>query len=183
MNKNSHEIVAIIRDIRRSRNLEINILAFHDLVDKRGDAVLSELSVRWLVSICDTLADHGNEIERRNALLVSMFINTLRMAEAVSAISGPFQPQRICEVKNSRVEFFDGVMMFDIDRQDVYLNLCKRTVRALQETPFLLALWNEILGRIHKKDNAITRFRALSDMPERYFPLDPLAMPDNYGVV
>jgi len=183
MDKIALDLIDIIRNIRRSRDIEANLEALHELIRTRDKDIIAELSVRWLVSICDTFADYGTEIERRNALLVSMFINMLRIAEAVGAISGPFQPTRVGEVRSTRIEFFDGVMMFDIDRQDTYLNLCKRMARLMKDTPFLLAVWNEVLVRIHKEDNSISRLRGISAMPERYFPLDSLKMPDNYGVI
>ena len=177
------ELVSLIRDIRNSRNLEANLERFFGLINAREQEVIAILSIRWLVSVCDTFADHGKELERPNAMLISMFINMLRMAETISFISGPFESERVDEARESRIECFDGVTTFNIDRQDVYLNLCKRMANVMPSTPFLWTVWNEILRRIHACDNVMVRVRNMSAMPERYFPLAPLEMPDNYGVI
>lgn len=176
------EVRALIAEIRNRRDLECNLAALFGLISQRQEEILASFSLRWLVSICDTVADHGSEIERRNALLISMFVNMLRLAETHRYVSGPIIGAQLDAARGDPIELYEGVCTFSIDRQDVYLNLSKRMTRALASTPFLEAVWRTILSRLHACPNAISALRDLSTMPERYFPIAPLAMEDNYGV-
>ena len=172
----------LISDIRNSRDLEHNLPEFFKVVDENRHELREGLDIRWLVSICDTFADHGTEIERRNALLISMFVNMLRLAETHRFVSGPMQSARLELARGDPIELYEGVCTFSIDRQDVYLNLSKRMARALASTPFLESVWSTILERLHACPNAMTAMRDLSKLPERYFPADPLTLADNYGI-
>lgn len=155
----------------------------HHVRDRSFDAILSRYSIRWLVSICDTYADYGNETQSRNALLISNFVNLLRLTETTHFISGPVRDTIVEKTRNHPVLLFDGVCTFAIDRQDVFLNLAKRMERALEDDAMFLAIWREIIGRLGRYDCAITRFRDMSRMPERYFSELATQLPDNYGVI
>jgi hypothetical protein len=172
----------LIAEIRNSRNLETNLAQFFGLMSERQSEILASFDIRWLVSICDTYADHGSEVERRNALLVSMFVNLLRLAETHRFLSGPIDSARLEVARGDPIELYEGVSTFSIDRQDVYLNLSKRMARVMPSTPFLYAIWKKIVQRLHSCPNAISVLSSLSQAPERYFPEEPLALPDNYGV-
>jgi hypothetical protein len=173
----------LVVEIRNSRDLEDNLNLFFELVRSNQREILATFNIRWLVSICDTYADHGTEIERRNALLISMFVNMLRLAETYKLASGPLEEARLNKTRDQLVPLYEGVSTFAIDRQDVYLNLSKRMARLLPDTPFLDAIWRVILKRLHSGNNVISQLRDLSRVPEPYFPDDPLTLPDNYGVV
>ena len=71
---------------------------------------------------------------------------------------------------------------FHIHKQDVFLNMAKRMARQLQGTGLMEKIWREVIKRFLRGDNVITELQSLSDMPERYFPLEPLGVKDNYGV-
>lgn len=87
---------------------------------------MNDCAIRWLVSICDTIVDHGAEVERREAMLVSMFINMLRLAKVHRYLRGPIVPDRLAEARLGLIELYDGVCTFHIDRQDTFLNLSRR---------------------------------------------------------
>jgi len=69
-----------IKQLRNRRDVEVHWPAFQVLVAENTASVLA-LSSRWLISVCDTFADYGTPVERRNALLLSMFVNMIRVAD------------------------------------------------------------------------------------------------------
>jgi hypothetical protein len=179
----SAQIAALVKELRNSRDVEANWQAFETLVRGNEDQVVAELSMRWLRSVCDTFADFGNPIERRDALAISVFINMVRFAETVRYLRGPILPGRLAEAKSKRLPLYEELWTFHIDKQDVYLNVAKRMARQLRGTGLMEKIWHEVLRRYLAGNNVITELRDLSEMPERYFPLEPLGLADNYGVV
>lgn len=172
-----------VKEIRNSRDVETNWPAFKRFVEQNQNAILSDFSLKWLKSICDTYADHGGEIERRDALAISNFMNLIRFAETVAFVRGPMDPERVGEVKSEfRKHLYDDLFTISIDKQDVFLNVAKRMARQMQGAGFMERMWREVQRRFLEGDNIITEFRDMSEMPERYFPLDPLDLPDNYGI-
>ena len=176
------QIAALVKELRNSRDVAVNWQAFELLVRGNEDRIVAELSMRWLRSVCDSFADFGNPLERRDALAISVFINMVRFAETVGYLRGPILPGRLAEAKSKRLPLYEELWTFHIDKQDVYLNVAKRMARQLAGTGLMEKIWREVLRRYLAGNNVITELRDLSEMPQRYFPLDPLGLPDNYGV-
>lgn len=175
-------VVGLTQQLRNSRNVEESWKSFRSIVEANEDEIVANFSIRWLRSICDTYADFGDALERRDALAISVFINMVRLAETVRYIRGPVIPERLEETQSDRVALYEGLSTFSINKQDVFLNVAKRMARQLQGTGLMEKIWREVIKRFLQGDNVITEFQSLSEMPERYFPLDPLHMKDNYGV-
>lgn len=176
-------IVALTKELRNSRNVEQNWTSFRSIVEANEDVIVATFSMRWLRAICDTYADFGGPLERRDALAISSFINMVRFAETVRYVRGPMIAEKLEATRNGRVELYEQLFTFDIDKQDVFLNMAKRMARQLQGAGLMEKIWREVIRRFLQGDNVITEFQKLSEMPERYFPLDPSDMKDNYGVV
>lgn len=176
------EVQHLVRELRNGREADANWPAFERLVRDRQSEIVSAFSLKWLRSICDTFADFGEPAERRDALTISLFINMVRFAETQRYLRGPILADRLAASKIRRVPLYEELFTFSIDRQDVFLNLSKRMARQLAGTGLMEAIWREVLRRLLAGDNVLTEMRGLSAMPERYFPLDPLGIADNYGV-
>jgi hypothetical protein len=175
-------VIGLIKELRNSQDANLNWTKFHSLVKQNQDIIIANFSIRWLRSICDTYADYGDDCERRDALVISVFINMVRFAETVRYVHGDLIPENLKEAKTQRLELYEGLSTFHIDKQDVFLNMSKRLSRQLSGSDLFKNIWREVLRRLLDGDNVITEFRGLSAIPERYFPLDPLDMQDNYGV-
>ncbi|PLX82831.1 MAG: hypothetical protein C0617_13245 [Desulfuromonas sp.] len=173
----------LISALRNSVAVDQNWPAFRKLIENNLEDIVSTFSIRWLVSVCDTYADYGSGEQKRNALLISMFVNMLRMADTAFFVSSGIDEENLEKTNDRLVMQYDGVATFAINRQDVFLNLSKRTMRATKNDPVFGKIWKEIISRIHNYDNAITKFKSMSKVPHRYFPLNATEMPDNYGVV
>lgn len=178
------QIVFLIKELRNSRDVQTNWLTMKELVESNVETITKDFSSRWLVSICDTYADYGTDIERRNAFMVSLFVNMIRMADTVEYLNkGRKSNRRIKQLKNEQIPLYDGLMTLHLDRQDTCLNLSKRMIALLKETPLFLTVYKSIVMRALNSKNLLSEFASLSEMPERVFPINALEMPDNYGVV
>ncbi|MGV2123710.1 hypothetical protein ACQZ4R_11535 [Agrobacterium vitis] len=182
MNELLDSITGLIRELRNSRDIERNWAEFSEIVELNQDRIVAEFSMRWLRSICDTYADFGPEPEMHNALKISMFINMVRLAETARFIRGPISPELLAQTRDERHPLYDELHTFSINKQDVFLNLSKRMARQMQEGALMWKIWREVLVRFQRNGSIIAEFQSLSAMPERYFPVDPLSMEDNYGV-
>ena len=176
------EVQRLVKELRNSRDVERNWAHFEKLVRGNQESIVRGFSMRWLRSICDTFADFGTPDERRDALAISVFINMVRFAETVAYLRGPILPDKLAQAKGRRLPLYEELWTFDVDKQDVFLNVSKRMARQLRGAGLMEAIWREVLGRFLAGRNVITEIRDLSAMPERYFPLAPFDFADNYGV-
>jgi hypothetical protein len=178
-----HRIRWLVAELRNSRDVQANWSAVRELVEGDTQAVVSALSLRWLKSVCDTYADLAGPAQAAHALNVSNFLNMLRFAETIRKIRPVIEPSVLEVCRPSKTALYEGLTTFSIDKQDVFLNMCKRMERQFKNDNVVGAIWRAVLSRLHAGDNAITEFARLSTMPERYFPIEALSMADNHGVV
>jgi len=176
------EAHALIAELRNRRNVGDNWRAFEALMDANREDVIANFSSRWLISVCDTYADHAAPITARNALLVSLMFNMMRISDSLYEESD-IRPERVEQIRQGWPPFYDGLHALHLDRQDTCLNAAKRLARALGEDAFLQAIYLELLRRAKANDNMISRFMRRSAKPAWVFPEDPLVIADNYGVV
>ena len=176
------EVQRLVKELHNSRDVERNWGNFDKLVRQHQDSIVRDFSMRWLRAICDTYADFGTPNERRDALEISVFVNMVRFAETVAYLRGPFLPGKLAQAKSRRLPLYDDLWTFNIDKQDVFLNVSKRMARQLRGSGLMEAIWREVLRRFLAGRNVITEIRDLSAIPERYFPLAPLGLADNHGV-
>ena len=175
----------LIIKLRNSNNVAANFNLFVNYVDEHIDLILKYNS-RWLTSVVDTYADHGDEIERRNALLISTHVGLFRFSETCIASLEEMAVgyTELVMLKNKQISLTESrFMSLNIDKQDTLLNLQKRTLRALEPTPVLLRIYLELMSRMLSEGSLFCIFRNNSAMPERVFPEDALSMEDNHGVV
>lgn len=75
-----HVHSALIVAIRRQINLEWTLGEFRRLWAAKASELVQMLSLRWLVSATDTFADYpSDECERSVALMVTLFVNTIKL--------------------------------------------------------------------------------------------------------
>jgi hypothetical protein len=175
------EIVALIRELRNERDVDTNWPRFRDLVEANIDHISRTLSLRRLVSICDTYADYGDDLTARNATIVSVFSNMLRLAETVRLTRPYIDPAKWEQARGEPIELYDGLTTFSIDRQDTFLNMSKRTLRAVGGDPVIGPIWRTLLERLQNHDTVTGEFAENSPVKARYLPPDPTGMKDNYG--
>lgn len=180
----SKRVVFLIKELRNSRDVQRNWLEMKNLIESNIEQIVLIFSTRWLISICDTYADYGDDVEKRNAFILSIFVNTIRIADTMRCLfKGEMDPDRIQQLKSEQIQLYDGLMTLHLDRQDTCLNLSKRMIRLLKTTPLFLRIYETLVKRALNSKNLLSDFASLSNMPERVFPLNALEMADNYGVL
>jgi hypothetical protein len=173
---------ALIAELRNRRNPEQNWNAFKELIEGNRDKVLKTFSSRWLVSICDTYADYADATQRRNALLISLFVNMVRLSDSLFE-DCDVRDQRVQAIKAGWPPFYDELHAMNLDKQDTCLNLAKRLIRSFLDDQLMGDIYRELLRRMKMNDNLVTRFSRRSSRPEWVFPEQPFGIEDNYGLV
>jgi len=119
---------------------------------EEGALLRCELSLRWLVSACDTLADHGESaVQRAVALNGTVLANLAKLAETERRLTEPRPP-------GGRVgaDLFDGMTVFRRGG-DMIGNLFRRieAIAALDDVagPILA----EVAARVQRLDTVVRR--------------------------
>ena len=176
-----HNAKQLIAELRNRRDPEKNWNAFRTLIELNRDAVTASFSSRWLVSVCDTYADYAEPKRSRNALLISLLFNMIRVSDSLYE-SKDIRGDRIDAIKNNQLPLFDGFETLHLDKQDTFLNLAKRLTKALNDDKLLYGIFVELLERAKRNDNLLSRFAGKSARPDLVFPINALEITDNYGI-
>ncbi|AXK79673.1 hypothetical protein DW352_03550 [Pseudolabrys taiwanensis] len=174
-------IKVLIANLRNRREAEENWKSFEVIVQANLSWIVDDFSSRWLVSICDTYADYGSQTSRRNALLISLFINMMRLSDSLYE-DKDIRLERIQQIKTGWPPFYSEMHALHIDQQDTLLNLMKRLTRALQDDDVLHPIFLALLRRAKANDNLLQRFMKHSANPDWVFPENALEIADQYGV-
>jgi SAM-dependent methyltransferase len=139
------------RIIRLRRRTHDDWPQFREEVTEHLPFLLAHFNTRWLVSICDTFADHGTPIERRNAMFVSLLVaweklvQTRRLADASPEWIASGAPSFMREPQL----LWDGVTsMVTTPRADMLRNLFSRLGVMLGPTPHLLQMMETVVERM-----------------------------------
>lgn len=179
-----NEVQGLIKNLRNNVDVESNLCKFKGVVDENSDEILKTFNLRWLISICDTYADYGNPIEQRNSLLISLFVNLIRVSDTYTlTMNAGHSIEMIEKLKVQQIPLVGGLVTLNIDKQDTCLNLSKRMNKLLPCTPFLFEVYRKASRELLMSDSLLKRFSNLSDRPGFVFPENALEIPDNYGVV
>ena len=171
----------LIVELRNRRDVDNNWHSFRALMELNVQSVVTSFSSRWLVSVCDTYADHAEAERSSNALLISLLFNMIRVSDTLYE-SSDIRGDRISAIKKKQLPLFDGFETLHLDKQDTFLNLAKRLTRALKHDALLYSIFTELLERAKRNDNLLTRFAGKSARPDWVFPINALEITDNYGI-
>jgi len=177
------KIKYLVSELRNGRNSEVNYSEFDKLVKGNLKTILIESDLKWLVSICDTYADYGNSEEKRNALYVSYLSAMTRLADTfIQAHELSVREETLSTLKHRRNMLYDGSKTLNIDRQDTFLNLSKRTYKNMEKTPHIYEVYLEVCRRL-KRNSSIWNFFINNSARSVYFlPENPFTHSDNYGI-
>ena len=125
-------------------------LSFRDLVQREVEAICRGSTTRQLISLCDTFADYGDPLERRNALLISLLGNMEKVGQSFllwrTGYRRPFEVAPGIEPR--KVGLWDGMDTFHLDIGDVTNNQFARLTRMLADTPVLQRIYNTVVDRL-----------------------------------
>lgn len=120
------------------------------------DLLRRELSLRWLVSACDTLVDHGvTPAQRAVALNGTVLANLAKLAETERRIA-PLAPVPEGARKGLGAELFDGMTLFRPGR-DMIDNLFQRIEQVAGLDDIAGPILAEVAARIRRHDTVVRR--------------------------
>ena len=153
------ELIKLIQNLRRGDDLEISKELFFNEVEKNAEMWCEKLSLRWLISVIDTFADHGTTIERSNALIVSTFANMVKIADTSLLLTRPdnsMLPRLLKDV----VFLYDEINSLRIAKDDMPNVLFYRISEVMKKTPVIELYFEEIKKRfrMHSAMLLITQY-------------------------
>ncbi len=133
---------------------------FCELWSGHADILLDSLDSRWLISACDSICDHSADPgEATTAILISLFVNSLKLAETERLLSLPSKPD--LSLIRGRTPVFDGMTAFMPGGGDMPRNLLLRLDKTLQPETLLGKIGRELINRVLSSDTVFSRFRKL----------------------
>ncbi len=120
------------------------------------EVLLDHLNTRWLVSICDTYADHGTREERLAAISLTVLVNVVKLAETERLLTGDDREstpeEREAFLSGFPHPLWDGVTSYLVESGDMPRNLFNRLRDTLVEAPPFDAIGETILQRLKETD-------------------------------
>ena len=148
-NPTALRVQAMIGPLRRGAGAEA-WQDFRELVEREVEEVCRGSTTRQLISICDTYADYGGPVERRNALLISLLGNMEKVGQSFllwrTGYHRPFDPP--ASIPPRKIALWDGMDTMHADIGDVTNNLFARLESVLAETPALEVIYRTIRDRL-----------------------------------
>ena len=153
-NEYETELQAYIAAIRQGNG---DWSAFKDFVERNIKAICLHANLRWLASICDTYADHGEPIERRNAMLISVLVKMEKIAQTYVhwRLEYPGELGVPTEDKHRKIRLPEGLSSFNLDIGDAPNTMFGRMADMLSDTPILCAILDAVKARLAKSDSIL----------------------------
>jgi hypothetical protein len=151
------ELVEYTIWLRLRKKTEIYTEKFFNIVHENLDELCETTDTRWLVSICDTIADYGKtDLERSNAILISSIVYSIKLMDTV--VVTPDYPETNKEkiLQHWDQPLWDGMWRFDIHNGNMVENQFARINRVLRSTPYLHKIYQEVLKRALKGPNTFS---------------------------
>jgi hypothetical protein len=147
MSKHLKFLQEFIPLIRRNFNLDTTFPKFKEYVIENVDEICEVADTRWLVSICETFADHGDFNERNIGFNISLIVNYERMARTYYYGSEPGKRPEVPQ------PLWDGIETIH-ERGDALINLEFRMRELLIDKNYIYLgkIFNTIINRMRKSD-------------------------------
>lgn len=160
-------LAAAIVDIRRSGGTGPGLALFNRLLEGgEGEGFATRLSLRWLRSVCDTLADHGASPEIRATAMTGSTLVTLSVAgESERKLFAPRRPWPPRAAFSRGGALFDGLVSFHPESGDMLVNFAARVKALAARDPVAGPFVAQILHRLQQADTALNRLAGLSGQP------------------
>jgi len=113
---------------------------FYKYLEDNINEICAELNTRWLVSLCDTIADFKPTDQRAsNAVSLVIWINMIKLwgTSEISLIDDPKAAPKLRPHIKRNHEIWDGVITYDMHTGDMVVNLLQRIDQTLKDTPVL----------------------------------------------
>lgn len=149
--------------LRREFQLQKTYSAYVHLWEQEEAFLIKELNLRWLVSACETFADHDNDAAvQAVALQGSLLANIVKIYETERVLNGS-ENSKLDETKVNRLHdrlepLFGGMSCFAVGTDDTLRNLRWR-LDVMFKTPRVGQVLKEVFSRLQIEDTAFSRLR------------------------
>jgi hypothetical protein len=157
-----HHAMLIVM-IRREVSVAVTFDRFESLWHKHGDWLLKHLNIRWLVSACDTFADHStNAAEKSLALATTLLANTVKAYETENILSNhttiQYNPQVVAKLQQEAIPLIEGMSCYTIGTDDTLRNMVWR-MKDIAPTHTTGRILIEVFQRLCTSPTAFCRMR------------------------
>ena len=150
-----HVLASHIVYLRRGIDIAYNSKEFFRLLTKYADVLCDHYDTRWLISICDTIADLGTEAQSARAMLIVNLVQCCNIANTVmhKVVDGRINASLLqSDIKWHTV---DGLITADTYQGDMIYNMVQRCNRCIKGDPILRKIWMEIKERLKHQQGLV----------------------------
>ncbi|WP_417809581.1 sulfotransferase family 2 domain-containing protein [Thioclava sp.] len=159
----SHLLACTIVVLRRAPSCEKALELFWRIMDEQFETIRSELSLRWLVSVADTIADFGRSSgERAVGLSASVYANTAKLHESELKLFYPRRPWPPRKRFSSGGNLFDGMLTYWTEQGDMIENMFQRSYEVAVLEPTAGKVLGEVIERMKIGPTVYRRFKRIS---------------------
>ena len=150
-----HMLVAEIIKLRRDPNSVISKDGFWFLLNGYLDVILEHYDIRWILSICDTIVDIGDELQSAIAMNIVQCVNGTNIHHSIliNAINGDIDSNKLRH--ELKVPTWGGMITADIPNGDMIHNMMNRLDIVIKQDEQLNTIWNAIKDRGRNESNLV----------------------------
>ncbi len=162
-----HNTLVIL--MRRKYKIAKTFAEFERLWLAESDYLLENLSLRWIVSACDTFIDHSNNTHRAAILMnVVTLMNTLRAYETKNFLqrsadtdSMPLISEKTDMLYAGDLPLYNGLTYFRIGTDDSLRNMRKRYHKFYKADKLATSMLLAVFEKLQHTDSAFATLRTL----------------------
>lgn len=154
--------VQLIVMLRRGIAVEQNYAQFRELWQSQCDFLCQSLSLRWLISACDTFIDHDENLAIKATMMNAVvMVNTVKLYETERWLQGEnavdYPQEKLQALKEKKQPLFSGLETFTVGQDDTLINM-KHRMQVISEQEPLLKLPLCVLERLSQESSVYARF-------------------------
>ena len=150
-----HVLARHIVYLRRGIDIPHNSKQFFRLLTKYADVLCEHYDTRWLISICDTIADLGTETQSARAMLIVNLVQCCNIANTVmhKVVDGRLNADLL--QNDIKWHTWDGLITADTYQGDMIYNMVQRCNKCIKGDPVLQQIWSEIKQRASQEQRLV----------------------------
>ena len=150
-----HMLVAEIIKLRRNPGNQTARETFWELLNNYTDVILENYDVRWMLSICDTVVDIGDELQSAIAMNLVQCVNGTNIHHSilVNAVDGNIDANKLRH--ELKVPTWGGMITADIPNGDMIHNMMNRLDAVIEQDELLNKIWIKIKDRGRNESNLV----------------------------
>lgn len=171
-----HAVLIVL--VRRQYKVEELFAEFEQLWESHTEYLLNHLSLRWLVSACDTFVDHSSNTARAAILMnVITMVNTLKIYETQQYLQTPLAPSTVAlentvslnsliddkvdSLYETHLSLYDGLTYFHIGTDDTLKNMRHRYQQFHEKDKLATTMLLFAFDRLQNTKSAFATMKAL----------------------